>query len=819
MKKLIFGIFAVTAMLFSSCSQDEFDMPAKGEMATVSFNLDTPTLGSRAYGDGLTATTLKYAVFDLKENTKAYLGELSNTEGEKFEGKSTNVPFQLATGHTYGFIFWAGNEDAPYTLNLQDGTVTIDYDEVKANDETLDAFYAYKEHTVNGAETIKVDLYRPFTQINFGTNDLEASEKVGYTPVATKVVVSEAYKGLDLFTGDVSDPAQTVTFDYAALPEGEPFPKDGGYEYLAMAYVLVPAEQILVNTTLYHKNAEDDEYSLNVSNVPVQRNYRTNLYGSLLTDALNVEVEKQPEYGDIDQEVVSVPAGQAVMNGTTYPSLKEAIEAAEGTEATIYIAGKNYIASEELVFPARTNTKYTIVGGQSAGTRAEGETSITIDKGIYLTNCPDLTLEKIKIINKTGTNYNEREGAQLNYVTNLTVKNCEIEHCLRFLATGKVVFKGCHFVNDVKGGFDGYSLHYYSNTGSEVLVEDCIFDVVSKAIVLYSESKFKYDLTVNNCKFTASTKDDKSAIQMHTDSNNNYGTVRINNTTATNFDDTRNGGLWYEENNTTHAVTYRFDVFVDGEQVHGSNKITVNGNEVSTLAEALSSVTDGSTVQLGYGDYDAKNVDWKNKNNITIEGKGAGITNIANLDFVDANGSSITLSNLAFSPVNNSTNHTASGFRGTTKMEFNNCAINAEYHCYNGDFYFNDCEFNYNPATDPQNGGRYAIYAETSGTINCKGCTFSDTLMDKGILVYSDNNTKLGDINLTNCKFYAANQTKQNGCVEIHAEKLEQGGTVTFVNTTNNGYASLWREKNGSGNKKFYTIIVDNSTEQEATKE
>lgn len=810
MKKLIFGIFAIASVLCTSCSQDELNMPANGEMATVSFSLDTHILGSRAYGDGLTATTLKYAVFDLKDNSKIYLSDLSNTTGVEFNSTSTTVPFQLATGHTYGFIFWAGNEDAPYTLDLEGGTVTIDYDGISANDETLDAFYAYKEHTVNGAETVKVDLYRPFTQINFGTNDLEASKTAGYTPEATKVVVSEAYKGLDLFTGAVSEAAQNVTFGYAELPQNETFPKGTDYTYLAMVYVLVPAEQTLVNTTLYHKN--DNEYSLNVSNVPVQRNYRTNLYGALLTDAINVEVEKQPEYGDYDQEVVNVPDGQAVMNGKTYETIKEALAAmqeAGSTEATIYLGSGDYTAPKPGDFGTTADVVFKGNGDETVfnidGARDFGSRSVSLE------------FENMKIVHAVGTGtYTETYGSPWTRINGLTYTKCSVEGPVRLLVNngGTATFEGCNFVNTEKSGFNGYSINYYAYTGSKVVINNCEFNTNSKAVVMYGDGKVKFEMEVNNTNFKTENTDDKAAIQMHTELGA-YGTLKITKSTATGFDTTTEGeGLWSEINNVAngHPRTYNFDIFVDGVQVHGSNKITVGGEEVTTLADALNKATDGSTVQLGYGDYDAKNVDWTNKN-ITIEGKGSNVTNIANLDFVEASGSSMTLSNLAFSPVHNSTNHTASGFKGTTEMTFNNCAINAEYHCYNGDFYFNDCEFNYNPATDPAGGGRYAVYAETSGTINFQGCTFSDTLMDKGILVYSDGNTELGDINLTDCTFYAAKQEKQNGCVEIHAEKLTKGGTVTLVNVTNNGYASLWREKNGA--KKFYTIVVDNNTEQE----
>ena len=45
------------------------------------------------------------------------------------------------------------------------------------------------------------------------------------------------------------------------------------------------------------------------------------------------------------------------------------------------------------------------------------------------------------------------------------------------------------------------------------------------------------------------------------------GNVKITETTATGFADI-NGGLWNELNNNTKVATDKFDIWVDGTQVH-----------------------------------------------------------------------------------------------------------------------------------------------------------------------------------------------------------------------------------------------------------
>lgn len=831
MNKLSYLLLGAGLFTLASCSNEDLKGPdALGDTTNVVFNISIPQIETRAYADGTKAKRLQYAVYETSSGTPVKVDYYNNQETTFNDDLTATVNLQLANGHTYDFVFWAStpldNNEAtnPYTLTFGDNgaSIAIDYTNVVGNNEKLDAFYVCEKGvTINGPLTKEIQLKRPFAQINLLTNDYTAAENVSGAPNESMVKISNVYHKLDLMSGEASEEKEVV-FGYSDINRtGEGLIKEDEpvYEYLHMIYVLANADQGLVNLEYkWQDKNKGVETTLPVGSVPVQRNHRTNIYGALLTNPVDLTVEIVPDFdGDNNEEQVAVPAGQAVMGGITYPSLKEAIAAAEGTEATIYIGGKNYIASEELVFPSRKNTKYTIVGGQSAGTRAESETSITIDKGIYLTNCPDLTLEKIKIINKTGTNYNEREGAQLNYVTNLTVKNCEIEHCLRFLATGKVVFKGCHFINDVKGGFDGYSLHYYSDTNSEVLVEDCIFDVVSKAIVLYSEGKFKYDLTVNNCKFTASTKDDKSAIQMHTDGNNNYGTVRINNTTATNFDDTRNGGLWYEENNQTHAVTYRFDVFVDGELVHTSDKIDVDGDTFNTLKEAVAAAKYGSTITLGCGNYDSKTVTWPTNMELTFTGINPKLSHLSNLSYFTASGSTFHFKDLTLD-VEIGGSATSMGFKEVAEATYDNVVFNGQYCLFAGTHTIENSVFNYVPESEATGedgaGTRYCLYGQPEGKTTVKKCVFNN-ISSRAFLVYnfgSVQNIKAGDIEMSDCEFNATGD-KTRGVLEIHSEKYDSAGTITLTNIkwSQDAYKGLWNEINGG---PYYTIIVDGKPEQ-----
>ena len=61
-KNLFFGLFATMMLLLTTACQKENDLLGNGE-ATISFEISTPQMATRAFSDGTTATELKYAVY------------------------------------------------------------------------------------------------------------------------------------------------------------------------------------------------------------------------------------------------------------------------------------------------------------------------------------------------------------------------------------------------------------------------------------------------------------------------------------------------------------------------------------------------------------------------------------------------------------------------------------------------------------------------------------------------------------------------------------------------------------------------------------
>ena len=302
MKKLILAMSAI-AMLFATSCMKELATENAGDTSVVTFSVATPEMATRAYSDGTTATVLQYAVYDAAGT------ELSDLTVDNATINGTaNVALQLTTGNTYSVIFWAAAPDAPYTVDFGTKTMTVDYTNAVSNDENRDAFYKYHTFTVSGAQTETVELKRPFAQLNIGTADLAASTAAGYTPTRSSVTVENVYETLNLATGEVRDEVEVV-FKENDIPSGQTFPVANN-EYLAMNYLLVSAEKEVVDLTFTYTDGTTAK-TRTVGAAPVQRNYRTNIYGNLLTSDVDVNVEIEPDYNEPANELEALQKAAA----------------------------------------------------------------------------------------------------------------------------------------------------------------------------------------------------------------------------------------------------------------------------------------------------------------------------------------------------------------------------------------------------------------------------------------------------------------------------------------------------------------------------
>ena len=335
-KKLFLGMFAAAGMLLAtSCSNDELDVVQSGNEAQVSFSLGLEGgIATRAISDGTGADKLVYAVYKLngqgEPELQKVVGSDDNGQFVKTDFKSgDNVSITLAKGQTYQVAFWAQDGDCKaydtddltaveVSYKAEDGTNAVN------NDELRDAFFKMVEFEVAGNKTIDVVLKRPFAQINVGveSKDWEAAVASGIEIKQSAIVVKNAANTINLLTGAVLG-EEEVTYALNTIPGEElkvDINNDGEketYKWLSMSYILVADateadvdgdgtlgdEKTTLNSLQFTFTPESGnaiEFNEGLNNVPVQRNWRTNILGKILTGDIQFNITIDPVYdGDI----------------------------------------------------------------------------------------------------------------------------------------------------------------------------------------------------------------------------------------------------------------------------------------------------------------------------------------------------------------------------------------------------------------------------------------------------------------------------------------------------------------------------------------
>ncbi len=475
MKKTLSIIAVLFAVLAVSCTQENLENPAAGKEVTVTFCTAVPgSIATKAYSDGTTAKTLHYGVYVTGETTPRF--QDSTTFNSNLEAV---VSLTLATGLSYDFVFWAqagydAAETNPYSIDWEERQMTIDYDNINANDERNDAFYAYLPALhIKGAVNRTIELTRPFAQINLGTNDYDAARQAGLEVEASNMIM-KLPNILNFVDGKVEGEVN-ATFAKKAMDRDEVYPVDG-YEYLEMNYILAGTQKTTATLVTFNvwedgKTLERDP-NIEVVNVPYQRNYQTNIYGALLTDPANFIVKILPQYTEPDYDVPADAAAiyAAAKNGgaitlesdlaLTAPldvendltinlnGHKMSYTAADGNASlflvkngkTLNVDGKGEMTSDYNVFGVSAkgagtinlngDIKYTARMSVVNVTKGvvnvkNGEFSVTGDDKRYVINCVDRYYQSgDAVINVTGGSFtdfdpanNVAEGPNTSYVT------------------------------------------------------------------------------------------------------------------------------------------------------------------------------------------------------------------------------------------------------------------------------------------------------------------------------------------------------------------------------------------------------------------
>lgn len=314
MKKILLLASSVALMFAAGSCQKEINH-LDGDV-NVTFDVSAGEVATRAIADATNIDVLYWEIYNTADIAVAAgpLGEgvVRDSDGDK----KFQVSLRLLADQDYTIVFWAQVDGQNhYVVDDLRNIVINTYSDENANDESRAAFFnTHAFHTNNGkAINEEVTLYRPFAQINLGSTTYETSlnqvngGKITVNSTEMTVTsIANMFNTLDKV--GVSDPTfdGTVTFKAAATPNGtadqdEKLLKVNGetYYWLGMNYLIVEGETDNVDVDL-KVNTNMGVVSHTVTNVPIRKNYRTNILGDLLTTGatFNIVVDERFEVPD-----------------------------------------------------------------------------------------------------------------------------------------------------------------------------------------------------------------------------------------------------------------------------------------------------------------------------------------------------------------------------------------------------------------------------------------------------------------------------------------------------------------------------------------
>lgn len=350
MKKIFWIAAAVAGMLTAASCQKESLTGAKGDTGMVTLSVQVPEdLQTKAISQAENTDIVYYEIWNSDWDTKLYPVNAGELASAKVVNKEALLELVLISDQTYNFIFWAQKETCgAYDVN-ELKAVKINYDVIadNGNSDDFDAYYAVKTIELRGSIKETVTLYRPFAQLNFGSSKMQSL--FGEVRLdASAITVSDLATTFNTVKGIGEGARETVTFEADAIIDEPLVVGTDTYTWITMDYMLMHGLQSTVNVAASFEVGMDNPVEHTISNVPLKKNYRTNILGELFTAGADLKVVIDPAFLKPEQGItVGIPEEPQYNEETMTYSIKTA-----GNVLWLASQPKDFAAAKKISFDA-----------------------------------------------------------------------------------------------------------------------------------------------------------------------------------------------------------------------------------------------------------------------------------------------------------------------------------------------------------------------------------------------------------------------------------------------------------------------------------
>lgn len=327
MNKNLFKSFALAAVavIAGACAKEQV-ASGDGETVEMTFNVDVPeaTITTKGLSDAAQVDELIFQLF-IKDGDNY---KMVQNQIVPVTDKRAVVKASLVKQQHYDAAFWAQTSGTGFYETTDLRAVKMNTANVKANEPKMDAFWMNDSFTATVARTKPIKMLRALAQVNIGT--VVPTGEDALSIAQSQIVMKGVPTTLNVLLGSKDKShsgSEDITFQDNAPISGEKLVVgETAYDYVATAYVFAPkTDKMLtdISTTVTFSNGKYT--TITTPNVPIRRNFRTNILGNLFNvDATwNVNIDEKFT-GDITYDEIEgkLLAGKNVTLTTDYSVAK-----------------------------------------------------------------------------------------------------------------------------------------------------------------------------------------------------------------------------------------------------------------------------------------------------------------------------------------------------------------------------------------------------------------------------------------------------------------------------------------------------------------
>ena len=811
MKRVLF--FAALVLGMVSCMKDQsFDADLAGDGNFV-VSVALPDNATRAAGvnsaEGAIVNNVLENGYQIRYTLEVYdaNGALAKEDQKTVDATSTSFELRLIPGRHYRFVVWADfvkEGDEPHYIVDDLTNVSINKNAPhNAMDESRDAYTAVYNTATEGerkefssASKIEMTLTRPFAKLRVVTNDMDELYKEAALVSGTVAYTKEVYTEFDALNATAMTPARIAAKEFL-YNDSTSYTEAAADEKTLFTDYIFGTEDGTIMFTLVVTDAVAaiPQVAFN-TNIPVQRNHLTTIYGPVLTDANNISVEIKDAF-DEPENIVTYPIEDANTLAAVLTSNEKHINATLGRDIDLPISslgaqtpgsGEYKLGGEatETINIDLNGHKLNITTTYWSGLGAKNENALfTIKNGTMTSSQPTGTW------NSYDLSFSNCNYVFENVVFDKAIALCNVGEAVTRAET-TIARKSVTMKNVTINETHDYYAMWITAEGQTVNIEGLTINSLGRGIkideqYLDDSEVAKVTLNINGADFNTKKK---AAIMVKSAAG---ADITLSNVDITGAYDKANA-VWVDEDAKAHAD--KVTVTGGSKAVEGQSVIVADKPE--DFANAISEVENGGTIMISsevtMPYFNGKEINFVGTNENAIVKQSAADHLSTEYEGATLNFENVTLVGEAYK-------NNTQGYQKAAKETYKNCHF-VNYIMFAGDeTTVTDCTF--------ENEGQY-FWTGTADNITFTRCKFNG--LERAVKVCTVGNAGTRVVTFNECEFKAETQVK--AAIEIDGSK-GSSYTVNINNCTESGFAkgantglSLFNVEGA----EHVTVVVDGNT-------